>query len=108
MKQKVILTEIRRQTNRMTFAEVNIHFTLLISIFIFLPQIEQDAYQDDLGFSLGQLGKGGVGGPIRGPAAVDKKTQISISKRLQVIIYMYMWDMYMNSVLQLDYNFQEN
>ena len=46
-----------------------------------------------------------MGGPIRGPAAVDKKTQISISKRLQVMIYM--WDMYMNSVLQLDYNFRK-
>ncbi|XP_003382952.1 PREDICTED: U4/U6 small nuclear ribonucleoprotein Prp31-like [Amphimedon queenslandica] len=66
LKQKVILTDIRKQANRMSFAE-----------------IEDDAYQEDLGFSVGQLGKGGVGGPIRGPAAVDKKTQISISKRLQ-------------------------
>ena len=49
-----------------------------------LSQIHNDAYQDDLGFSTGNLGKGGVGGPVRGPAAVDKKTQISISKRLQV------------------------
>lgn len=47
-------------------------------------QIHDDAYQDDLGFSTGNLGKGGVGGPVRGLAAVDKKTQISISKRLQV------------------------
>jgi U4/U6 small nuclear ribonucleoprotein PRP31 len=66
LKQKVILTDVRKQANRMTFAD-----------------IEDDAYQDDLGFSLGQLGKGGVAGPIRGPAAADKKTQISISKRLQ-------------------------
>lgn len=46
-------------------------------------QIEEDAYQEDLGFTTGQLGKGGVAGPVRGPA-VDKKTQVSISKRLQV------------------------
>ena len=49
-----------------------------------LGQIREDAYQEDLGFSVGNLGKGGIGGPVRGPAAVDKKTQISISKRLQV------------------------
>ena len=46
-------------------------------------QIEEDAYQEDLGFSTGQLGKGGISGTVRGPA-VDKKTQVSISKRLQV------------------------
>lgn len=49
-------------------------------------QIEDDAYQDDLGYSKGVLGKGGVAGPIRGPV-VDKKTQVSISKRLQVRLY---------------------
>ena len=48
-----------------------------------LTQIEDDAYQEDLGFTTGQLGRGGVAGPVRGPA-VDKKTQVSISKRLQV------------------------
>lgn len=66
MKQKFFLTELRKQASRMSFG-----------------QIEQDAYQDDLGFSLGSLGKGGVSGPVRGPVAADKKTQISISKRLQ-------------------------
>ena len=50
-----------------------------------ITQIEEDAYQDDLGFSTGQLGKGGVSGPVRGPT-VDKKTQVSISKRLQVSV----------------------
>ena len=50
-----------------------------------ITQIEEDAYQDDLGFSTGQLGKGGVSGPVRGPT-VDKKTQVSISKRLQVCV----------------------
>ena len=50
-----------------------------------ITQIEEDAYQDDLGFSTGQLGKGGVSGAVRGPT-VDKKTQVSISKRLQVSV----------------------
>ena len=54
-----------------------------VSLLLLTWQIEQDAYQEDLGFSSGQLGKGGVAGPIRGPT-VDKKTQVSISKRLQV------------------------
>ena len=54
-----------------------------------ITQIEEDAYQDDLGFSTGQLGKGGVSGPVRGPT-VDKKTQVSISKRLQVSVYCYL------------------
>lgn len=45
-------------------------------------QIEEDAYQDDLGFSMGQMGKSTTG-RVRGPA-VDQKTQVTISKRLQV------------------------
>lgn len=65
MKERYAQSQMRKQANRMTFGE-----------------IEEDAYQDDLGFTAGQLGKGGVAGPIRGPA-VDKKTQVSISKRLQ-------------------------
>ena len=47
------------------------------------PQIQEDAYQDDLGFNTGQLGKSGASGSVRAPTA-DKKTQVSISKRLQV------------------------
>ena len=50
-------------------------------------QIEQDAYQDDLGFSTGWIGKSSSG-KVRGPAASDK-TQVSISKRLQVNINTY-------------------
>jgi len=38
------MTEMHKQANRMTFAE-----------------IEEDAYQDSIGFSLGQLGKSGTG-----------------------------------------------
>lgn len=56
---------------------------ILCTQFYDLYQIEDDAYQDDLGFSSGQLGKGGPTGPVRGPM-VDKKTHVSISKRLQV------------------------
>lgn len=38
------MTEVRKQANRMTFGE-----------------IEDEAYQQNLGFSLGQLGKSGTG-----------------------------------------------
>lgn len=61
------------------------HFIIGIVLIILPCQIEADAYQEDLGFSTGQLGKGGVAGPVRGPT-VDKKTQVSISKRLQVLL----------------------
>lgn len=64
MKAKLGMTDMRKAANRMTFAE-----------------IEQDAYQDDLGFSLGQIGKSGTG-RIRGPQ-VDNKTQVKLSKSLQ-------------------------
>ena len=65
MKEKLGMTEMRKQANRMNFAE-----------------IEEDAYQEDLGFSLGQIGKGGTG-RVRA-AQVDNKTQVKISKSLQV------------------------
>ncbi|XP_064405916.1 U4/U6 small nuclear ribonucleoprotein Prp31-like isoform X2 [Halichondria panicea] len=64
-KERYAQSEMRKQANRMTFGE-----------------IQEDAYQEDLGFTTGQLGKGGGTGPVRGPT-VDKKTQVSISKRLQ-------------------------
>ena len=44
-------------------------------------QIEEDAYQDDLGLSLGNLGKSGR---VRGPQ-MDSKTKVKISKTLQVM-----------------------
>ena len=47
-----------------------------------LIQIEEDAYQEDLGFSLGSLGKASSG-KVRGPV-VDSKTKAKISKTLQV------------------------
>ena len=46
-------------------------------------KIEEDAYQDDLGFSLGTMGKS-KSGRIRGPV-VDSKTKARISKTLQVV-----------------------
>jgi hypothetical protein len=52
----------------------------------FFLQIEEDAYQEDLGFSLGTMGKG-QSGKVRGPP-VDSKTKARISKTLQVGIGM--------------------
>ncbi|OCT70772.1 hypothetical protein XELAEV_18037696mg [Xenopus laevis] len=64
MKERLGLTEIRKQANRMSFGE-----------------IEEDAYQEDLGFSLGHLGKSGSG-RIR-QAQVNEATKARISKTLQ-------------------------
>ncbi|XP_043943491.1 U4/U6 small nuclear ribonucleoprotein Prp31 [Protopterus annectens] len=64
MKERLGLTEIRKQANRMTFGE-----------------IEEDAYQEDLGFSLGHLGKSGSG-RVR-QAQVNEATKARISKSLQ-------------------------
>jgi len=64
MKEKVAQTELRKQANRMNFGE-----------------IEEDAYQEDPGLSLGVIKKGGTG-RIRA-AQVDEKTKVRISKTLQ-------------------------
>lgn len=64
LKERYAITELRKQANRMTFGE-----------------IEEDAYQDDLGFSMGQVGKSGTG-RIRAPQ-IDEKTKVRISKTLQ-------------------------
>ncbi|GFS15856.1 U4/U6 small nuclear ribonucleoprotein Prp31 [Elysia marginata] len=64
MKERLGLSELRKQANRMSFG-----------------QIEEDAYQDDLGFSMGTMGKSNSG-KIRG-APVDAKTKARISKTLQ-------------------------
>ncbi|XP_066463869.1 U4/U6 small nuclear ribonucleoprotein Prp31 [Eleutherodactylus coqui] len=64
MKERLGLTEIRRHANRMSFGE-----------------IEEDAYQEDLGFSLGHLGKSGSG-RVR-QAQVNEATKARISKTLQ-------------------------
>ena len=62
MKERLGMTQMRRSANRMNFGE-----------------IEEDAYQDDLGLSMGNLGKSGR---VRGPQ-VDSKTKVKISKTLQ-------------------------
>ncbi|XP_014661594.1 PREDICTED: U4/U6 small nuclear ribonucleoprotein Prp31-like [Priapulus caudatus] len=63
MKERLGVTELRKQANRMSFGD-----------------IEEDAYQEDLGFSSGVIGKGGHG-RIRGPQ-IDEKTRVRISKTL--------------------------
>lgn len=64
MKERYAVTEYRKHANRMNFAE-----------------IEDDAYQDDLGYTRGTIGKKGTG-RIRMPQ-VDEKTKVRISKTLQ-------------------------
>jgi len=64
MKERYALTELRKQANRMNFCE-----------------IEEDAYQEDLGYSRGTIGKTGTG-RIRLPQ-IDEKTKVRISKTLQ-------------------------
>ncbi|GAB6028521.1 U4/U6 small nuclear ribonucleoprotein Prp31 [Chamberlinius hualienensis] len=64
MKERYGMTELRKQANRMNFGE-----------------IEEDAYQDDLGFSVGQIGKSGTGRIRR--AQIDERTKVRISKTLQ-------------------------
>ena len=48
----------------------------------FYFQIEDEAYQSDLGFSMGNLGKKSTG-KLRAPVA-DSKTKARVSKTLQV------------------------
>ncbi|CAH1793713.1 unnamed protein product [Owenia fusiformis] len=64
MKERLGMSEMRKQANRMTFGA-----------------IEDDAYQDTIGFSVGNLGKSGSN-RVRGPL-VDAKTKAKISKTLQ-------------------------
>ncbi len=66
MNEWLAVTEIRRQANRLEFG-----------------QIGEDVYQTDLGFSVGTLGRKENTGWVQTPV-VDKKTQVSISKRLPV------------------------
>ncbi|XP_045472709.1 U4/U6 small nuclear ribonucleoprotein Prp31 [Harmonia axyridis] len=64
MKERYAMTEFRKHANRMNFAD-----------------IEDDAYQEDLGYSRGSIGKTGTG-RIRLPQ-IDEKTKVRISKTLQ-------------------------
>lgn len=63
MKERYAMTEFRKNANRMNFAE-----------------IEDDAYQEDLGYTRGTIGKAKTG-RIRLPQ-VDEKTKVRISKTL--------------------------
>lgn len=65
MKERYAMTEFRKSANRMCFAE-----------------IEEDAYQEDLGYTRGAVGRTGAAGRIRLPQ-VDEKTKVRISKTLQ-------------------------
>lgn len=64
MKERYANTDFRKFANRMNFAD-----------------IESDAYQEDLGYTRGTIGKGGTG-RIRLPQ-IDEKTKVRISKTLQ-------------------------
>ncbi|KAG0717700.1 U4/U6 small nuclear ribonucleoprotein Prp31 [Chionoecetes opilio] len=64
MKERMAVTDFRKAQNRMNFGE-----------------IEEDAYQDDLGYTRGIMGKGGPG-RIR-KITVDEKTRVRLSKTLQ-------------------------
>ncbi|XP_040169749.1 U4/U6 small nuclear ribonucleoprotein Prp31 [Anopheles arabiensis] len=64
MKERYAITEFRKQANRMNFGD-----------------IEEDAYQEDLGYTRGTIGKTGTG-RIRLPQ-IDEKTKVRISKTLQ-------------------------
>lgn len=48
-------------------------------------EIEEDILQTDLGFTMGQLKKGGLGSRVRG-AQVDEKTRVRMSKTLQKMV----------------------
>ncbi|KER24813.1 hypothetical protein T265_07598 [Opisthorchis viverrini] len=65
MKERLGMTELRRSANRIQFGEIS-----------------DDAYQSDLGFSLGSLGQRGIAGRLRAPQA-DSKTKARVSKALQ-------------------------
>lgn len=69
-KERMAMTEFRKQSNRMNFAE-----------------IEDDAYQGDLSFTTGTIGKANSG-RIRKPQ-VDNKTKVRISRGLQKDLQKY-------------------
>lgn len=64
LKERLVITDLRKQANRLNFGD-----------------IEDDAYQNDLGFTTGQMGKS-AHGRIRAPQ-IDEKTKVRISKTLQ-------------------------
>ncbi|TRY77157.1 hypothetical protein TCAL_00063 [Tigriopus californicus] len=64
-KERYAVTELRKQANRMNFGE-----------------LEEDVYQDDLGYSRGNIGKGSVGAGLR-MAQIDERTKVRISQTLK-------------------------
>ncbi|XP_039746615.1 U4/U6 small nuclear ribonucleoprotein Prp31 [Pararge aegeria] len=64
MKERYAMTEFRKNANRLNFAD-----------------IEDDAYQEDLGYTRGTIGKSRTG-RVRLPQ-IDEKTKVRISKTLQ-------------------------
>ncbi|XP_059050094.1 U4/U6 small nuclear ribonucleoprotein Prp31 [Achroia grisella] len=64
MKERYAMTEFRKNANRLNFAD-----------------IEDDAYQEDLGYTRGTIGKSSTG-RVRLPQ-IDEKTKVRISKTLQ-------------------------
>jgi U4/U6 small nuclear ribonucleoprotein PRP31 len=65
MKERYQVTETRKLKNRMNFGE-----------------LEEDVYQNDLGYTRGNIGKSSIGGGIR-MAAVDERTKVRISQTLK-------------------------
>merc|ERR1719189_2925805 len=65
MKERYAVTELRKQANRMNFGELN-----------------EDIYQNDLGYTRGNIGKGGIGAGIR-MAQIDERTRIRASQTLK-------------------------
>ena len=88
MKERLGMTELSKQKNRTIFGEVRhlntlpLILLLLLLLLLLRVQIEEDAYQDAVGFSYGAIGKSGSG-RIR-TAQVDSKTKAKISQKLQV------------------------
>lgn len=83
LKERLGMTEIRKQRNEIKFAEVRSRFVGWFSFAsLVFVQIEEDAYQEDLGVSYGNIGKSGSG-RIR-TAQVDSKTQVRITQKIQV------------------------
>lgn len=91
MKERYAMTEFRKQANRLNFGDVStmiqktffcITNTLYLNLILIqkkivplLIQIDEDAYQEDLGYSRGTIGRTGTG-RIRLPQ-VDEKTKVN-------------------------------
>ncbi len=65
MKERYAVTELRKQNNRMNFGE-----------------LEEDVYQNDLGYTRGNIGKSGIGGSLR-MAQIDERTKVRASQTLK-------------------------